>query len=193
MSPSNLILASASPRRLDLLRAIGIDPEVRIPEVDESPLPDEDPATMVERLACAKRDAVLAAVNAAAAGADRPVVAADTVVVLDGEVLGKPGFPEVAVSMLSRLSGRTHHVMTGVAVAGPIGSASTTVSTEVTWRTLSDDEIDAYVATGEPLDKAGGYGIQGGGADFVTSLVGSRDNVIGLPVSTTLELLARVS
>jgi septum formation protein len=120
------------------------------------------------------------------------VIAADTVVVLDGEALGKPGTPEVAVAMLSRLSGRTHHVVTGVAVAGPAGAVSTTVTTEVTWRPLSVDEIDAYVATGEPLDKAGGYGIQGGGEDFVTSLVGSRDNVVGLPVATALELMATV-
>jgi septum formation protein len=84
-------------------------------------------------------------------------------------------------------------VVTGVAVSGPADTASTTVSTEVTWRALSTAEIATYVATGEPLDKAGGYGIQGGGADFVTSLIGSRDNVIGLPVTTALELLARVS
>ncbi|SVD59753.1 uncharacterized protein METZ01_LOCUS412607, partial [marine metagenome] len=104
----------------------------------------------------------------------------------------KPGTPEVATAMLARLSGRTHQVVTGVAVAGPVGTTSTTVSTEVTWRTLSDHEIDVYVATGEPLDKAGGYGIQGVGGDFVTSLVGSRDNVVGLPVTTALELLSTV-
>ena len=120
------------------------------------------------------------------------VSAADTVVVLDGDVLGKPGTPEVATAMLERLSGRIHHVVTGVAVAGPGGAASTAVSTEVVWRTLSNEEVSAYVATGEPLDKAGGYGIQGGGADFVASLVGSRDNVVGLPVTTALELLASV-
>ncbi len=192
MLPDDLVLASASPRRLDLLRAAGLDPEVLVPRVDEAPLPDEDPVAMVERLACAKRDAVLADLGTGAGGVTPRVVAADTVVVLDGEALGKPGTPEVAVAMLGRLSGRTHHVVTGVAVAGPAGRASTTVSTEVAWRTLSADEIRDYVATGEPLDKAGGYGIQGGGADFVTSLVGSRDNVIGLPVATALELLATV-
>jgi len=190
MPTRHLILASASPRRLDLLRATGLDPEVRIPDIDESPLPGEDPTAMVERLACAKRDAVLASITD---GVDRRVVAADTVVVLDGVVLGKPGTPGTATAMLSRLSGRTHHVVTGVAVSGPADTASTTVSTEVTWRALSSAEIATYVATGEPLDKAGGYGIQGGGADFVTSLIGSRDNVIGLPVTTALDLLARVS
>ena len=184
-----LVLASASPRRLGLLQSAGVDPEVRVPSVDETPLPEEDPVTMVERLACAKRDAVIAATPD---GPALRVIAADTVVVVDGEALGKPCAPEVAVAMLSRLSGRTHHVVTGVAVAGPAGAISTTVTTEVTWRPLSVDEIKAYVATGEPLDKAGGYGIQGGGEDFVTSLVGSRDNVVGLPVATALELMATV-
>tara|TARA_B100000749_G_C18309755_1_gene416230 strand:- start:548 stop:871 length:324 start_codon:yes stop_codon:yes gene_type:complete len=94
--------------------------------------------------------------------------------------------------MLRLLSGRSHQVLTGVAVAGPVGRASTTVCTEVTWRQLSDEEVAAYVATGEPLDKAGGYGLQGGGADFVEELLGGRDNVIGLPVTTVLELLATV-
>ena len=119
-------------------------------------------------------------------------MAADTVVVLDGEALGKPGTPERASTMLRRLSGRTHHVVTGVAVAGPAGRASTTVSTKGTGRTLSEAEVESYVASGEPLDKAGGYGLQGGGADFVVALVGSRENVIGLPVTTALELLASV-
>ena len=184
-----LVLASASPRRLGLLQSAGVDLEVRVPHVDETPLPGEDPVTMVERLACAKRDAVI---TATPDGPNLRVIAADTVVVVDGEALGKPGTPEMAVAMLSRLSGRTHHVVTGVAVAGPAGAVSTTVTTEVTWRPLSVDEIKAYVATGEPLDKAGGYGIQSGGEDFVTSLVGSRDNVVGLPVATALELMATV-
>ena len=113
-------------------------------------------------------------------------------VVLEGEGLGKPGAPERAANMLRGLSGRTHHVVTGVAVVGPSGRASTTVSTKVVWRTLSETEVESYVASGEPLDKAGGYGLQGGGADFVVALVGSRENVIGLPVTTALELLASV-
>ena len=94
--------------------------------------------------------------------------------------------------MLTRLSETAHQVVTGVAVVGPGGAASTAMSTEVAWRTLSNAEVDAYVATGEPLDKAGGYGIQGGGGVFVDSLVGSRDNVVGLPVAIALELLASV-
>ena len=184
MLPDHLVLASASPRRLDLLRQVGLDPEVRSPDVDETRLPGEDVAAMVERLACAKRDAV--------AGEGEWVVAADTVVVVDGEALGKPGTPEKATAMLRLLSGRSHQVLTGVAVAGPLGRASTTVCTEVAWRELSDEEVASYVATGEPLDKAGGYGLQGGGADFVVELLGGRDNVIGLPVTTVLELLATV-
>ncbi|MBR12639.1 MAG: septum formation protein Maf [Acidimicrobiaceae bacterium] len=179
-----VVLASASPRRLDLLRSVGLDPEVRPADVEERRRPGEDPVAMVERLARDKRDAV--------ARPGELVLAADTIVVLNGSVLGKPGTPEVAGDMLRRLSGQVHHVVTGVAVSGPGGTASTAMSTEVAWRALSDAEVDAYVATGEPLDKAGGYGIQGGGADFVDSLVGSRDNVVGLPVATALELLASV-
>ena len=110
MLPDHLILASASPRRLDLLRQVGLDPEVRSPDVDETRLPGEDVAAMVERLACAKRDAV--------AGEGEWVVAADTVVVVDGAALGKPGTPEKATAMLRLLSGRSHQVLTGVAVAG---------------------------------------------------------------------------
>lgn len=179
-----VVLASASPRRLDLLRSVGLAPEVRPAEVYEGRRPGEDPAAMVERLARDKRDAV--------ACQGELVLAADTVVVVDSDVLGKPKTAEMATEMLRRLSGRGHHVVTGVAVAGPGGAASTTVWTEVTWRPVSEDEITAYVATGEPLDKAGGYGIQGGGADFITSLVGSRDNVVGLPVTIALELLTAV-
>ena len=139
---------------------------------------------MVDRLAREKRDAV--------ARVGELVLAADTVVVLNGEVMGKPGTPETAKKMLKSLSGQVHHVLTGLAVAGPGGTISTTVSTQVTWRPLSEEEIGSYVATGEPLDKAGGYGIQGGGADFVISVVGSMDNVVGLPLTTALELLASV-
>lgn len=184
MFPEPVILASASPRRLRLLQEAGIEVVVRPAEIDEKQRLGEHPKKMVERLAMSKRDAVF-----------RPgerVVAADTVVVLDNTVLGKPQSPEIARAMLHSLSGREHTVITGVAVAGPAGMASTTVSTEVVWRSLSWSEIAAYVATGEPLDKAGAYGLQGGGADFVVSLVGSRDNVIGLPVVTAIELLASV-
>mgnify|MGYP001166199958 CR=1 FL=1 len=179
-----VILASASPRRFDLLRSAGIDPEVRPANLNETRRPGENPLAMVERLAREKRDAV--------AGAGELVLAADTVVVLNGAVLGKPGTPETAKKMLSSLSGQIHQVLTGIAVAGPGGTSSMTVSTQVTWRPLSDKEIDSYVASGEPLDKAGGYGIQGGGGDFVVTVVGCTDNVVGLPLTTALELLASV-
>lgn len=179
-----VVLASSSPRRLELLQSTGLTLVVRPAELDESRQPGEDPASMAERLAQAKRDAV-------SKPGDR-VIAADTVVVLDNAVLGKPSTPEVAMAMLRRLSGRSHEVITGIAVSGPGGMASTTVSTKVVWRILSDREIADYVATGEPLDKAGGYGIQGRGADFVVSLKGSRENVIGLPVAIALEMLSSV-
>jgi septum formation protein len=179
-----VVLASSSPRRLELLKLAGLNPIVRPAELDESPQLGEDPATMAERLAQEKRDAV--------ATPGERVIAADTVVVLDDAVLGKPGTAEIALAMLRRLSGRSHEVITGIAVSGPGGKASTTVCTKVVWRALSEREITNYVATGEPLDKAGGYGIQGGGADFVVSLTGSRENVIGLPVAIALEMLSSV-
>ena len=181
---SRLVLASSSPRRLALLREAGFDPLVRIPEVDESARPAEAPKALVERLAVSKLDAKVMHGEWG--------VAADTVVIIDGEVLGKPGTAELAANMLRRLSGRPHEVTTGVAVSGPSGRASATVSTTVTFRNLGETEIARYVAGGEPLDKAGGYAIQGEASDFVVSVDGSRDNVIGLPVAEMLGLLAAV-
>ena len=181
---SRLVLASGSPRRLALLREAGFDPLVRIPEVDESARPAETPEALVERLAVSKLDAKVIDGECG--------VAADTVVVIDREVLGKPGAAERAANMLRRLSGRPHDVITGVAVSGPRGRASVTVSTTVTFRDLGETEIARYVTGGEPLDKAGGYAIQGEASDFVVSVDGSRDNVVGLPVAETLGLLAAV-
>ena len=181
---SRLVLASGSPRRLALLREAGFDPLVRIPEVDESARPAETPEALVERLAVSKLDAKVIDGECG--------VAADTVVVIDGEVLGKPGTAERAVNMLRRLSGRPHEVITGVAVSGPSGRASVTVSTTVTFRDLGETEIARYVTGGEPLDKAGGYAIQGEASDFVVSVAGSRDNVVGLPMAEMLGLLAAV-
>ena len=178
------MLASGSPRRLALLREAGFDPLVRTPEVDESARPAETPEALVERLAVSKLDAKVIDGECG--------VAADTVVIIDGEVLGKPGTAELATDMLRRLSGRPHEVITGVAVSGPSGRASVTVSTTVTFRDLGETEIARYVTGGEPLDKAGGYAIQGEASDFVVSVDGSRDNVVGLPVAETLGLLAAV-
>ena len=176
------MLASASPRRVELLRLAGLEPAVRPVDVDETRLPGEDPATYVRRLAVQK---------ARAAPVDGSVVlAADTAVVVDGDVLGKPADADDARTMLRRLSGCAHRVSSGVAVRGVGGDVSTlVVTTEVVMTTLSDAAIAAYVATGEPLDKAGGYGIQGRAAAFVERLDGSWTNVVGLPLVESLRLL----
>lgn len=177
-----LILASVSPQRLSLLREAGFEPEVRIPEVDESILAGESAESLVERLAVKKLDAVISAGECG--------VAADTVVSINEKILGKPGSPEVALEMLQTLSGKTHNVLTGVALSGPKGRHSLVVDTQVRWRELTKDEIVAYIETGEPLNKAGGYGIQGGGKDFVVSFAGSFNNIVGLPVDEVISCLS---
>ena len=183
MAEPALVLASASPRRRELLRQAGLDPQVRPADIDETPLDGEDPVAHVVRLARAKACAVPAA-------EDEVVLAADTVVIQDGAVLGKPRDEPDAAAMLRRLRGRTHTVVTGVAVAQRSRViAETAVSTEVVFAAISDAAIAAYVATGEPADKAGAYAIQGGAAGFVTRINGSWTNVVGLPVVETLDLL----
>ena len=178
-----LALASASPRRLDLLRLAGVEPVVCPVDVDETPHPAEDPVAYVRRLAREKA-------RCATAPAGSVVLAADTTVALDGEALGKPRGEADAIAMLQRLRGRAHTVSTGVAVVDAAGAiAETVVTTEVVLAPLTDAAIHAYVATGEPLDKAGAYGIQGAAAVFVASINGSWTNVVGLPVVETLELL----
>lgn len=177
-----VVLASASPRRRDLLRRLGIDPEVRVPDVDESAQVGEDPADMAERLAVAKAAAVPVADG-------EVVIAADTVVCVDGAGWGKPANAADATRMLASLSGRAHDVVTGVAVRTPTASASTVELTRVEFRTLTVDEIDDYVSTGEPMGKAGAYAIQGRAGMFVTTVDGSDTNVIGLPLATTVALL----
>ena len=177
-----LILASGSPQRLSLLLKAGFKPEVRIPEVDESILPGESAESLVERLAVKKLDAVISFGECG--------VAADTVVSVNEKILGKPGSPEIALEMLQTLSGETHKVITGVALIGPKGRHSLVVATQVKWKELTKDEIVAYIETGEPLNKAGGYGIQGGGKDFVVSFEGSFDNIVGLPVDEVVSCLS---
>jgi septum formation protein len=179
-----VVLASGSPRRLELLRRLGLDPEVRVAAVDETPLTGETPAETVARLARAKAHAVEAG--------DALVVAADTEVVLDGTVLGKPADRAEATAMLRALSGRTHVVLTGVHVLAGDRESAAVEETLVCFRVLSDEEIAAYVATGEPDDKAGGYGIQGAGGMFVERIEGSDTNVIGLPLATVVRLAAEV-
>jgi septum formation protein len=179
-----VVLASGSPRRLELLRRLGLEPVVRVADVDETPVPGEAPAETVARLARAKAHAVEAG--------DALVVAADTEVVLDGAVLGKPADPAEATAMLRALSGRAHVVLTGVHVLTGDRESTAVEETLVCFRALSDEEIAAYVATGEPDDKAGGYGIQGAGAMFVERIEGSDTNVIGLPLATVVRLAGEV-
>ena len=169
-----IILASGSPRRRQLLEQVGLRGFViRASDVDESVRPGLTPAEMVEELSARKAAAVVRE-----APKDGLVLAADTVVALEGAVLGKPASPEEAARMLAALSGRTHQVYTGLTLAGP-GEHEVT---DVTFRALSGAEIAAYVATGEPMDKAGAYGIQGLGALLVQRLEGDYFNVMGLPL-----------
>ncbi len=184
MGAMRVLLASRSPRRRELLLAAGVQVEVRAPDVDEAPRAREAPATMVMRLALEKASTVRAK--------DTVVVAADTAVVLDGEPLGKPIDHEHAVGMLSRLSGRRHEVLTGFCVRRGRERLATVVSTEVWFRVLSQAEIVGYVATGEPLDKAGAYGIQGVGGALIDRLNGSYTNVVGLPLSEVLAAIREV-
>lgn len=181
-----LVLASASPRRRDLLDGLDLDFEVRPVEVDETPRPGERPAAMVERLAREKA--------AARSAPGEIVLAADTVVVLDGEILGKPADRDEAVRMLTRLAGREHEVLTGIALLeGASGRTATAVDrTLVSMTPLADRRIGWYVDTGEPMDKAGAYAIQGLGAAFVDSIRGSYTNVVGLPLPRLRSLMAEL-
>ena len=186
MGKDFVYLASASPRRSELLRQIGVPFTVRAAAIDEDLLPGEAPEAYVVRLAAAKAEAVWAAVADA-----RPVLGADTAVVLDGAVLGKPRDAAEAAAMLERLSGRAHRVLTGVAVRHAGGLDTRLSESEVRFRATTTAERLAYCATGEPFDKAGGYGIQGHAAVFVESVRGSYSGIVGLPLFETAALLAR--
>jgi septum formation protein len=175
-----LVLASASPRRAAILTGLGIPFRTITPSVDETLLAGEAGAAAAERLARAKAEAV--------APQDLPVLAADTLVLCDGAVLGKPKAPEDAAHMLRSLSGRTHEVVTGMCLAHGNTARSGVETTAVTFAPMSDAEIDWYVATGEPLDKAGAYHVDGRGALFISSVSGSPSNVAGLPVRLMLRL-----
>ena len=176
--PPRLVLASASPRRSALLADLDLGFTVRPPHTDESPLPGERPAELVSRLAREKAQALLEP--------GELVLAADTIVVIDDEILGKPADDEDARAMLARLSGRDHEVYTGVALADATSTPPRLVSrverTQVRIRDMSASEIAAYVAGGEPMDKAGAYAIQGWGAVYVEAITGNYTNVVGLPV-----------
>ena len=181
----NLILASASPRRQELLKLFGIPFIIRVADIDETMDPNGDPSREVARVSRSKALAVCRE------PAD-VVIAADTIVVCQGKILGKPHSREEAVAMLQMLSGRDHQVMTGVTV---LQGDRETVFTEITdlyFRELSEGEILRYVASGEPMDKAGAYGIQGGAALFCSRLVGDYYNVMGLPVCRLGEVLRQM-
>jgi septum formation protein len=181
-----LVLASASPRRLELLRQIAIEPDVVAPaEIDETPLPRELPAALVLRLARAKAEAV----HPRHPGAF--ILAADTVVACGRRILGKPEDEGEARRFIALLSGRRHRVFGGVAVIAPDGRVATRrVVSNVAFKRLADAELAAYLATGEWRDRAGGYAIQGRAATFVSWMQGSYSNIVGLPLYETAQLLS---
>ncbi|MDR0965756.1 MAG: Maf family protein [Myxococcales bacterium] len=187
MTFDQLVLASASPRREALLSQFGLPLRVDPPAIDERTLPGESALMLASRLARMKGSAVAER----ARNRDGVVLAADTVVALDGQLLGKPESPDHARHMLQSLSGKAHSVVTGLFVSSPRHRESMAVETRVRFRTLSDAQIDWYVVTGEPLDKAGAYAIQGLGGAFVESIDGSHSNVIGLPLAETMAALRR--
>jgi len=178
-----LTLASVSPRRRELLEQIGVTHLVSAADIDETVRPGEAPADYVVRMACAKARAVRER------GGELPVLAADTIVVIDGLILGKPRDRADCVAMLGRLSGRTHQVLTAVALASAAGVAFRVSASAVRFRTVTTAECAAYWESGEPRDKAGGYAIQGRGALFIEHLSGSFSGVMGLPLYETGELL----
>ena len=185
-----LVLASGSPRRRELLSGAGLRFAVRPADIDETPLPGEAPANYVRRLSIEKTDASMASPLASPV---EIVLAADTTVDVNGEILEKPLDADDAFRMLRMLSGRSHLVHTGVTVSVPIArarrSSTIVVTTEVTFADLEDAAIDWYLETGEAMDKAGAYGIQGAAGAFVEKINGSVTNVIGLPLAETLRLL----
>lgn len=191
-----LILASASPRRLELLARIGLAPTVMAADIDESVLPGESPADFVLRVATDKAHVVWASVRDAAPGRggisrrEAVVLAADTAVIRDGEPLGKPVDRADAIAMLSSLTGRSHDVLTAVVAIGDDGVEHSVLSrATVTMASADHAEIEWYVSTGEPMDKAGSYAIQGIGAVLVERIEGDPTTVIGLPLRDTVELL----
>lgn len=178
-----MILASSSPRRRELLQQIGVRFSTAVADIDETPVAGEMPAVYVARLALEKARKV------AEAHPQMVVLGSDTTVVCDGQILGKPENDADACRILRSLSGRAHQVMTAVALVKDNQHKVHTVVTEVDFCPLSDEQIQAYVATGEPADKAGAYGIQGKGAVLVAAIHGSYSNVVGLPLTETAGLL----
>src|SRR4051794_3801761 len=188
-SPVRLILASASPRRAELLRAAGFDFDVRVTDIDEAPRAGESPREYVSRVA---REKGAAAETGHDGGGDAVILAADTTVVVDGDILGKPIDDDDARRMLARLSGRAHEVLTGVSVRLGADEQAAVESTVVWFKPLTNQEIAWYVASGECRDKAGAYAIQGLASRFIPRIDGSYSNVVGLPVATVHRLLAGI-
>lgn len=194
----NLILASASPRRAEVLRAAGFEFSVVPAEIDETPRAAESAVQLVERLALEKSQAAAAKIPPQETAI---VLGADTVVVVDGEILGKPHTLEAAVAMLKKLQGRWHEVITGVALLAVNAESSRGQSqqfiehetTRVQFSQMSDAEIEDYARSGEPLDKAGAYAIQGRASRFIPRIKGCYFNVVGLPVALITRMLSRMT
>lgn len=180
-----IVLASQSPRRAELLGRLGLEFAIRPADVDETYIDHEMPADHAERLAREK------ATTIAAAAPEALVIGSDTIVIIDNDVLGKPGDTREAVEMLLRLSGREHEVYTAVAVSYGGRTESAIERVSVRFRAIDRSDCEAYVATGEPMDKAGAYGIQGFGSALVESITGDYFAVMGLPVVRTLDLISR--
>jgi septum formation protein len=183
-----LVLASASPRRHELLTQAGFEFQVHPAHIPEDPRPNEDPIAYVTRLAREKAEAVYAQLSET--HPDLTVLGADTTVTLDNHILGKPENSEDATRMLRLLSGRTHRVITGVAIVNATQTQAAAEVTAVQFLTLSEEEIQSYIATGEPNDKAGAYAIQGLAARWIPRIEGCYFNVVGLPISLVSTLLA---
>jgi septum formation protein len=179
---ASLVLASASPRRALILRALGVSFRVVVSGAEETLEAGEEAGAAAERLAHLKAAAV-------ARSEPPPILAADTIVVCEGRILGKPGSPDEARQMLQMLSGRTHEVVTGLCLVAPGGTRSGVERTAVAFAPMSAAEVNWYIATGEPMDKAGAYHVDGRGALFVASVSGSPSNVAGLPVRLFLRLV----
>lgn len=182
----SLILASQSPRRHELLAQMGLTFTVKVADIDETMDASRPPQEQVAEVSARKAAAI-----AAVSSPDDIIIAADTIVVVEDTILGKPHSEQEAKEMLHLLSGRTHRVMTGVTVRKGAESVSHTEITEIRFRDLSDAEIDAYVASGDPMDKAGSYGIQNAAAIFVSGMHGDYFNVMGLPLCSLTQLLRR--
>ncbi|WP_189519362.1 Maf family protein [Kushneria pakistanensis] len=186
MSSPDLILASASPRRLELLATIGVAARACPVDIDETPRPDEPACDYVLRLA---REKALAGREASAT--PLPVLGGDTALSLDGRILGKPDSDEQARAWLRDFSGRSHQVISAVAISGPSGLLDACVISDVHFRLMEETEINAYVASGEGRDKAGSYALQGRAAMFVSRIEGSWSAIVGLPLCETAQLLSR--